>query len=63
MAESMKGLRRSVRCGEVTQEMIGKTLTLMGWTQKRRNLGSLIFVEPDAPRASIHSTSSIIKIL
>ena len=45
MAESMKGLRRSVRCGEVTQEMIGKTLTLMGWTQKRRNLGSLIFVD------------------
>ncbi len=45
MAESMKGLRRSVRCGEVTEDMIGKTLTLMGWTQKRRNLGSLIFVD------------------
>ena len=45
MAESMKGLRRSVRCGEVTEEMIGKTLTLMGWVQKRRNLGSLIFVD------------------
>ena len=45
MAESMKGLKRSVRCAEVTEEMIGKTLTLMGWTQKRRNLGSLIFVD------------------
>ena len=45
MAESMQGLRRSVRCGEVTEDMIGKTLTLMGWTQKRRNLGSLIFVD------------------
>ena len=45
MAESMKGLRRSVRCGEVTEDMIGKTLTLMGWTQKRRNLASLIFVD------------------
>ena len=45
MAESMKGLKRSVRCGEVTQDMIGQTLTLMGWTQKRRNLGSLIFVD------------------
>ena len=45
MAESMNGLKRSVRCGEVTQDMIGQTLTLMGWTQKRRNLGSLIFVD------------------
>ena len=45
MAESMKGLKRSVRCGEVTEDMIGKTLTLMGWVQKRRNLGSLIFVD------------------
>ncbi len=45
MAESMKGLRRTCRCAEVTEEMIGKTVTLMGWTQKRRNLGSLIFVD------------------
>lgn len=45
MAESMKGLRRTCRCAEVTEEMIGQTVTLMGWTQKRRNLGSLIFVD------------------
>ena len=45
MAESMMGLKRTCRCAEVTEEMIGSTVTLMGWTQKRRNLGSLIFVD------------------
>ncbi len=45
MAESMQGLRRTMRCGEVSEAEIGKTVTLMGWTQKRRNLGSLIFVD------------------
>ncbi|MEE1227354.1 MAG: aspartate--tRNA ligase [Lachnospiraceae bacterium] len=45
MAESMKGLKRSHRCTEVTTADIGKTVTLMGWVQKRRNLGSLIFVD------------------
>ncbi len=45
MAESMKGLTRTCRCAEVTEDMIGKTITLMGWTQKRRNLGALIFVD------------------
>ncbi len=45
MAESMKGLKRSHRCTEVTTADIGSTVTLMGWVQKRRNLGSLIFVD------------------
>ncbi len=45
MAESIQGLKRTMRCGEVTQEMIGQKVTLMGWVQKRRNLGSLIFVD------------------
>ena len=45
MAESMKGLKRSHRCTEITNQMIGQTVTVMGWTQKRRNLGSLIFVD------------------
>ena len=45
MAESMMGLKRTCRCAEVTEKMIGSTVTLMGWTQKRRNLGSLIFVD------------------
>lgn len=45
MAESIKGLKRTHRCTEVTNKMIGETVTVMGWTQKRRNLGSLIFVD------------------
>lgn len=45
MAESMKGLKRSHRCTEVTNTLIGQQVTLMGWVQKRRNLGSLIFVD------------------
>jgi aspartyl-tRNA synthetase len=45
MAESMKGLKRSHRCTEVTTDLIGQQVTLMGWVQKRRNLGSLIFVD------------------
>ena len=45
MAESMQGLKRTHRCAEVTKANIGETVTLMGWVQKRRNLGSLIFVD------------------
>ena len=45
MAESMKGLHRSHRCTEVSNANIGETVTVMGWVQKRRNLGSLIFVD------------------
>ena len=45
MAESMQGLKRTHRCAEVTSNEIGSEVTLMGWVQKRRNLGSLIFVD------------------
>ena len=45
MAESMKGLKRSHRCAELSNADIGKEVTLMGWVQKRRNLGSLVFVD------------------
>ncbi|MDY5775250.1 MAG: aspartate--tRNA ligase, partial [Lachnospiraceae bacterium] len=45
MAESMKGLHRTHRCTEVSGQNIGETVTVMGWVQKRRNLGSLIFVD------------------
>ena len=45
MAESMKGLKRSHRCTEVSNAMIGQEVTVMGWVQKRRNLGSLIFID------------------
>ncbi|WP_434310989.1 aspartate--tRNA ligase [Hominifimenecus sp. rT4P-3] len=45
MAESMQGLRRTHRCTEVTEAMVGEIVTVMGWVQKRRNLGSLIFID------------------
>ena len=45
MAESIQGLKRTMRCGEVKESDIGREVTLMGWVQKRRNLGSLIFVD------------------
>ena len=45
MAESMKGLHRSHRCTELSNKNIGEAVTVMGWVAKRRNLGSLIFVD------------------
>ncbi|MBQ2981731.1 MAG: aspartate--tRNA ligase [Lachnospiraceae bacterium] len=45
MAESMVGLKRSHRCTEVSNGNIGEEITVMGWVQKRRNLGSLIFID------------------
>lgn len=45
MSESMNGLKRSHRCTEVTTAQIGQKVTLMGWVQKRRNLGSLLFID------------------
>ena len=41
----MKGLHRTHRCTEVSNANIGETVTVMGWVQKRRNLGSLIFID------------------
>lgn len=45
MSESMQGLHRTHRCTEVSNANIGETVTVMGWVQKRRNLGSLIFID------------------
>ena len=45
MAESMKGLHRSHRCTEVSTANIGETVTVMGWVQKSRNKGGIIFVD------------------
>jgi len=45
MAESMMGLKRSCRCAEVTEAHIGQELTLMGWVQKSRNKGGIIFTD------------------
>ena len=45
MAESMKGLHRTNRCTEVTEAQLGSEVTLMGWVQKSRNKGGIIFVD------------------
>ena len=45
MAESMRGLKRTNRCTEISSANVGEVVTVMGWVQKRRNLGSLIFVD------------------
>ena len=45
MAESMKGLKRTHRCAELTKGNIGETVTVMGWVQKNRNKGGIIFVD------------------
>lgn len=45
MAESMKGLHRSHRCTEVTNALVGSEVTVMGWVQKSRNKGGIIFVD------------------
>lgn len=45
MAEAMKGLKRTHRCGELSCENAGQTVTVMGWVQKQRNKGGIIFVD------------------
>ena len=45
MAEAMKGLHRSHRCAELGIQDTGKEVTLMGWVQKQRNAGGIIFVD------------------
>ena len=45
MAESMSGLKRTYRCGELSTANVGETVTVMGWVQKQRNKGGIIFVD------------------
>ena len=45
MAETMGNLKRTVYCGELSLNDIGKEVVVTGWTQKRRNLGGLIFID------------------
>lgn len=45
MAETMRGLKRSHRCAELSKANIGETVTVMGWVQKNRNKGGIVFVD------------------
>ena len=45
MAESMQGLKRTHRCGELSVANVGETVTIMGWVQKNRNKGGLVFTD------------------
>ncbi len=45
MAESMSGLKRSHRCGELSGANIGEIVTVMGWVQKNRNKGGIVFID------------------
>nr|MBP3598433.1 aspartate--tRNA ligase [Eubacterium sp.] len=56
MAESMKGLTRTCRCAELTTNEVGQTVTVMGWVQKSRNKGGIIFVD-------VRDRSGIIQVI
>ena len=45
MAESMQGLKRTHRCAELSAANAGETVTIMGWVQKNRNKGGLVFID------------------
>ncbi|MBE5868547.1 MAG: aspartate--tRNA ligase [Lachnospiraceae bacterium] len=45
MAETMRGLKRTHRCGELSLQNAGEIVTVMGWVQKQRNKGGIIFVD------------------
>ena len=45
MVESMQGLKRTHRCAELSSANVGETVTIMGWVQKNRNKGGLVFVD------------------
>ena len=45
MAESMTGMKRTCRCAELSEANIGQTVTVMGWVQKQRNKGGIVFVD------------------
>ncbi len=45
MGEALNGLKRSIMCGDLREEHVNKTITVMGWVQRKRNLGGLIFID------------------
>ena len=45
MSESMRGLKRTHRCGEVVGAELGSEVTVMGWVQRSRNKGGVVFTD------------------
>lgn len=45
MGESLNGLKRNQMCGELRESHVGQKVTVMGWVQRKRNLGSLVFID------------------
>ncbi|MBU5590965.1 aspartate--tRNA ligase [Clostridium sp. MSJ-4] len=45
MGEALNGLKRTIMCGELREEHVDKTITVMGWVQRKRNLGGLLFID------------------
>ena len=45
MAESMSGMKRTHRCAELSKAQVGQIVTVMGWVQKSRNKGGVVFVD------------------
>jgi aspartyl-tRNA synthetase len=45
MGEALRGLKRTIMCGELRESQVGENVTVMGWVQRKRNLGGLIFVD------------------
>ncbi|URZ16756.1 aspartate--tRNA ligase [Clostridium felsineum] len=45
MGESLNGLKRTIMCGEIREKHIGDRVVVMGWVQRKRNLGGLVFID------------------
>lgn len=45
MGESLNGLKRNLMCGELRESQVGQKVTVMGWVQRKRNLGGLVFID------------------
>lgn len=43
--ETLNGLKRTHYCGDLRESNIDEEVVLMGWVQKKRNLGGLVFVD------------------
>ena len=56
MAESMSGMKRTHRCAELSKAQVGQTVTVMGWVQKSRNKGGVVF-------ADLRDRSGILQII